>query len=413
MLGRVWGFMTFRLSRIWQVLVAMAGLALLWWGLPLALYKDVASEDVRVKAITDTRTALLAGLIGLGAIGTFWLNSRIYKITARTFELTEQGHLTERYSKAIEQLGSKGLDVRLGGIYALERIAVDSARDHPTVVEVLSAFVREHSNPARRGRSRAPAPSDHPQPTADVQAALTVLGRLPPREGVARAQLAAANLCRIDLNGANLCRALLREADLSGATLDGADLSGADLREANLSPVDVVEPGDLIGALLLRGAHLVEANLSGATLEHANLCLAVLVEANLSGADLREANLSDAYLHEANLSGANLDGANLSGAHLDWADLSGAQLDGVNLSGADLAKANLSGAFFGEANLSGADLHEANLSGAFFGMANLWDARGLSQGQLDSASGDALTWLPEGLQQPASWASDRGRAPSD
>src|SRR5664280_2215240 len=90
-LGRVWGFMTFRLSRIWQVLVAMAGLALLWWGLPLALYKDVASEDVRVKAITDTRTALLAGLIGLGAIGTFWLNSRIYKITARTFELTEQG----------------------------------------------------------------------------------------------------------------------------------------------------------------------------------------------------------------------------------------------------------------------------------------------------------------------------------
>jgi hypothetical protein len=56
-------------------------------------------------------------------------------------EVAEQGHITERYTKAIEQLGSDKLDVRLGGIYALEQIAVDSRRDHPTVVEVLSAFV--------------------------------------------------------------------------------------------------------------------------------------------------------------------------------------------------------------------------------------------------------------------------------
>jgi hypothetical protein len=58
-------------------------------------------------------------------------------------QVAEQGQLTERYTKAIEQLGSDKLDVRLGGIYALERIAADSERDHPTVVEVLSAFVRE------------------------------------------------------------------------------------------------------------------------------------------------------------------------------------------------------------------------------------------------------------------------------
>ncbi|MGZ6870192.1 MAG: hypothetical protein ACXVHI_07810 [Frankiaceae bacterium] len=141
--------MTSRPTWVWWGLAAMAGFALAWWKLPSALYGDVTGEDVRVKAITDTRTALLAGLLGIGAIGTFWLNSRVYKITTRTFELTEQGHITERYTKSIEQLGSNGLDVRLGGIYALERIAVDSARDHPTVVEVLSAFVREHSNPAR------------------------------------------------------------------------------------------------------------------------------------------------------------------------------------------------------------------------------------------------------------------------
>jgi hypothetical protein len=61
----------------------------------------------------------------------------------RTYELTEQGQVTDRCTKAIEQLASdKGLDVQTGGIYALERIAGDSPRDHPTVMEVLAAFIR-------------------------------------------------------------------------------------------------------------------------------------------------------------------------------------------------------------------------------------------------------------------------------
>ncbi|MGH3218423.1 MAG: hypothetical protein ACRDPY_06785 [Streptosporangiaceae bacterium] len=39
--------------------------------------------------------------------------------------------MTDRYTKAIEQLGHDKLDVRIGGIYALERIARDSAKGHP------------------------------------------------------------------------------------------------------------------------------------------------------------------------------------------------------------------------------------------------------------------------------------------
>jgi hypothetical protein len=37
-----------------------------------------------------------------------------------------RGHIADRYTKATEQLGSDKLDVHLGGIHALERIAVDS-----------------------------------------------------------------------------------------------------------------------------------------------------------------------------------------------------------------------------------------------------------------------------------------------
>jgi hypothetical protein len=81
-------------------------------------------------------------LIQYGA-GVFAFGALIY--TARNFRLSREGYVTDRYTKTIEQLGSGSLDVRLGAIYALERIMVDSMRDHPAIVEVLAAFAREHS----------------------------------------------------------------------------------------------------------------------------------------------------------------------------------------------------------------------------------------------------------------------------
>jgi Pentapeptide repeats (8 copies) len=180
---------------------------------------------------------LLAGLIGVGALLTFWLNSRVYRITTRTLEVTEQGHITERYTKAIEQLGQAELAMRLGGIYALERIAKDSERDHPTVVEVLSAFVREESRKrsapqARQGVTQEAAKADTSapesegaaRPATDIQAALTVLGRLPHRPEIPRAYLSEAQLSGAWLDGANLSGAFLERAKLSGAQVVKADL---------------------------------------------------------------------------------------------------------------------------------------------------------------------------------------------
>jgi hypothetical protein len=63
-------------------------------------------------------------------------------MASRTYRLAQQGHITDRYTRAIEQLGSDKQDVRLGGIYALERIAKDSAQDGATIAEVLTALIR-------------------------------------------------------------------------------------------------------------------------------------------------------------------------------------------------------------------------------------------------------------------------------
>src|ERR1700746_3805488 len=58
-------------------------------------------------------------------------------------ESDRQRRITESFSKAVEQLGSDKIETRLGGIYTLERVSRESPEDYWTVMETLTAFVRE------------------------------------------------------------------------------------------------------------------------------------------------------------------------------------------------------------------------------------------------------------------------------
>jgi Pentapeptide repeats (8 copies) len=216
-------------------------------GSATGLLHETAVDNARGRLLT-----LGAGLLAAGAL----------LFTARNFTLSREGHVTDRYTKAIEQLGSDKLDVRIGGIYALERIARDSARDHPIVMEVLSAFIREHSleqwpapDPSRmawitrRRRFRADRQEEDGLIRPDLQAALSVIARRHAERDIGRIKLYGADLRGAELNGADLRRVsfawarlngLLSEANLRGASFYGADLSevcldGADLTGADLT----------------------------------------------------------------------------------------------------------------------------------------------------------------------------------
>ncbi|MGW5667753.1 pentapeptide repeat-containing protein [Micromonospora sp. NPDC003776] len=212
--------------------------------------------------------------------------------------LTEQGQITERFTTAVEQLGQPGpekVDVRLGAIYALERIMRDSAVDHPAVVQLLAAFVRVHApapNLSPSPPSQLAKPPTPPPPPVDIQAALTVLGR---RE---------ANRDRIGIgDDIDLSHTSLRGVDLHGASLRGVDLSGADLSGADLSGADLSATG-LSGANLI-GSDLGGTNLNTAFLLNADLRYADLASAELWGAELSGAKLADADLRNADVGEAN------------------------------------------------------------------------------------------------------------
>jgi len=151
--------------------------------------------------------------------------------------IAEEGKITDRFSKAVELLGSDKLDTRLGGIYALERIARDSQKDHWTVMEVLTAFVRENAPLASGKKVTATTPREA------IQAAMTVIGRRKWTETeTQQLNLQYVNLEECILRNANLSKANLRgtkffRSDMDGAILTDTFLSGVNLVATNLNKV--------------------------------------------------------------------------------------------------------------------------------------------------------------------------------
>ena len=198
--------------------------------------------------------------------------------TWRNLRVAQEGQITQRFNDAIEHLGSEKAEVKLGGIYALARIARDSSRDHQAVMQVFCSYVRETT---KRAKWEPVAP--------EVQAILTMIGR--------RTVEHETEDDLIDLRDAFLPGVNLRGAQLERVRLDGANLSRANFESALLSG----------------------ASFAGATLE----------DTYLRHADLRDCNLTAANLRHATLRGARLDGANIFGAQMDGCSLMRTDLSGV------------------------------------------------------------------------------------
>jgi hypothetical protein len=201
--------------------------------------------------LQTARDAARGRLLTLGA-GLFAAGALLF--TARNYVLSREGQVTDRYTKAIEQLGSKELPVRIGGIYALERVARDSRRDHRYVMEVLTSFIREYS--PEQWPADPPAGELGRWTRPDIQAAITVIGRRDASRDVKRdpydrpIDLRGAVLIRANLNRANLADAYLRDADLTGAYFRKANLDGADLRDADLVGARYLNTATIAGARL-------------------------------------------------------------------------------------------------------------------------------------------------------------------
>jgi len=306
----------------------------------------------RAYAIGVTLTALAALIAAPLFLIRLHISERQTKTAERQATIAEDGRVTDRFTKAVEQLGAEktvkvratrsvgfklrtgtdddgnptfdereeqqifgepepvpeevdeaditrggwqtieetvpNIEVRLGAIYALERIARDSETDHIQVMELLCAYVREN----------APRDSDYARkhtkkPRVDIQAILTVITRRPEN----RVAWEAAKDYRIDL----------QDTHLAGAEMNGAPMAKAELSRATLQ-------GAWLERATLQRAMLWGATLQGAVLAGANLQRAWLIEATLQGAAINEATLNSADLRDADFAASSLRSADFTEA---------------------------------------------------------------------------------------------------
>lgn len=385
--------------------------------------------------------ALIAAL--LGAPFVIWGTVLKYQ----TVRFQKEGHITERISQAVEQLGAEktvkragqeeslpNIEVRIGGLLSLERISQDSVvydkgRDHVRVMEVLCAYIRNNApaseakeapgeDPeelpewataeaakahAQAWQARGDALLHHwawalPKPRADIQLALDIIGRRGAEPCAYEAGWRNGNVAKADWPFGKVPdypedppspAAVTRWQKAFGEWKETTWVYSGyrlDLRNTNL-----------------QGADLQKANLSGARLENARMQGADLGEAQIQGASLRWAQMQGTWLFEAQMQGARLGRAQMQGANLWRAQMQGAGLSGAQMQGAGLIEAQLHGANLSGAQMQGADLTGAQMRGADLSFANLSGAYNLTQTQIDSAEGDAGTRLPPDLTRPGHW----------
>ncbi len=226
----------------------------------LKLKKDILVIEKDKTIILNGIGSTIAQALGAVVLGaTAYVGYQNFKVGADNLKINEESlrvskeqQVTERFSKAIEHLGSDKIDIRLGGIYALEQIAKDSPQNyHWTIVEILSAFIREKQSRdllAQSDDELGSLPSPHPifKVPVDVHTALTVLGN---RNIKKDPEGKVIDLKRVILTRVDIQKSKFPKADFSGAYLQNANLDGANFSEAILK-----------GANLL-GSSIIDADL--------------------------------------------------------------------------------------------------------------------------------------------------------
>ena len=246
-------------------------------------------------------------------------------VAHRQAEIAEESHTTDRINKAVENLGATrvvkrqrrretgklayehfekempprinpdkpifeevsepNLEVRIGAIYALERIARQNLDYHLQATEIISAFVR--TNAPQLTLQASTPPFQPTTPRQDIQTAISVLARRSKQQikiendAEFRIDLKNTDLSGIDFgagqfsaamfNNSRLEAASFKECQLHGTVFNGsllnfADFWGAELVGTRFNEIEISQGvlwGSFTGAAKVKGLTFIGANLTG------------------------------------------------------------------------------------------------------------------------------------------------------
>lgn len=369
-----------------------------------------ADEHDAIRNLAYATGALLAA-VALAATIPFqlikvWVNERLAKTT-------EQGHMTDRITKAVEQLGAEktvwrdggqqsvpNLEVRLGGIYALSRVARDSPRDHISIMEILCAYVRENfpresaalyldrdiGNFPKLFESTIPAEnndlrshyiqqlstrklkieklyrtivptslkkwSESFKPRSDLQAVIRVLGERGNSE-IEKAYQYGEQIYnfgfRLNLANSNLQGVDFEMLDFAGSLFSGCSLDGALFRKT-----------------ILNDAFLNNVSACGADFYNLELDSIVISDSQMELCNFKDVRITNSKIYRANLNGSFLTNTRFLKTEIHQVSFEGSQIDESLFIGGNTIDENLP--LIGQINAFGASFSNCGMAQLDFGI---------------------------------------------
>ena len=227
--------------------------------------------------------------------------------TRKNAELAEKGLITDRLTRAIEQIAHEKPYMRVGGIRDLEQIADTQEEERMKIAHILASFIRTQAvkNYKENELMMKEEFDAHREKRLDIEIAVTVLSRIASKlekqkqfEQHSENKYDLCSLENLDLRGLRF-----EGVDLSKFALEGTDFSGAWLRGANFTNAHLFK---FFGIKILRAiffrAHLHHANFTHAYLNHA-----IFTEADLTATRFDNVILQNAVF----------DGAVVNGTHFE------------------------------------------------------------------------------------------------
>ena len=234
------------------IAVALTAFVITTWLLTIANHAQPGTDQANA-SLDAVRTGLAAGAGAGAAVGLMLAFRRQHHQEIATvltdLDATER-RITELYTKAVEQLGSDKAPVRLGGLYALERLAQGNPAQRATIVNVICAYLRMPFSLDAPGSSPTPVAAENTvESGAETATATTATGDAWQQERQVRltaqrilsdhlrepdtdqqpADLAQAHFwpgIRLDLTGATLINFSLADGVVTDAQFGGATFTG-------------------------------------------------------------------------------------------------------------------------------------------------------------------------------------------
>ena len=332
-----------------------------------------------------------------------WIAHQQWLVGVRQSDTQNQTMHSTMLTKAIELLGTMreektayqnpdgtleprtetvpNIEVRLGAIYLLRRLAEDNARDHAPIIETLCDYIRQNSLQEKQKWERTRKSEDElPSPRADIQGAINAVGNK-------------------ELAALSILRTIQPQKTLSGAFLPNYVFENLDFSYSNFASSD------------LRNAKFI----GDSVMKNIDFGLSNLKSTYFSNSDFRNSNFFGVELFDAMFTNANLKGSNFLGncfssvifsnSNITKSDFRSAVLYNTRFIVSDLTVADFMNAhFFEESTIRVLKLTHADFDGA-----DLSVLRELTQEQLETCFGNTDTKLPPGLfpgSNPIYWSSD-------